>query len=138
MNSVNIIGNLTERVELKVTANGRKVARFTLAINEGKDKDGNEITNFPNIVAWEKTAELLELYTEKGSRVGVSGRLTTRKYDDKDGKKVYVTEVVAERIDLPAKPKDSSREAPKAKAPQQAASKAYYPNDLENNDDLPW
>lgn len=138
MNSVNIIGRLTDRVDLKVTSSGKKVAKFTLAINDGKDRDGNDIVQFPNVVAWEKAAELLDLYTEKGSQVGVSGRLTTRKYDDKDGKKVYVTEIVADRIDLPAKQKDSTKETPKAQAPQQTASKAYYQDDLVNDDDLPF
>lgn len=138
MNSVNLIGRLTDRVDITVTNAGKKVANFTLAVFDRKDKDGKEITYFPNCAAWEGTAELLEVFTERGSQIGVSGKLTTRKYDDKDGRKVYVTEVLVDRIDLPAKQKDNARETQKAHVPQQQPSNGYYPDEPGNNEDLPF
>lgn len=94
MNSVNLVGRLTRDPEVRSTANDVKVARFSLAINrigEGAD--------FPNCVAFNKTAEILTSYTKKGSRIGVVGHLQTGSYE-KDGQKVYTTDVIVDRVDL--------------------------------------
>ena len=73
------------------------VVQFALAVNRRFAKPGEERqADFINIVAWDKTAEFCSKYFKKGQQVGIIGRLQTRNYDDKDGKKVYVTEVVAE------------------------------------------
>lgn len=94
MNTVNLVGRLTRDPEIRSTANDVKVARFSLAINrigEGAD--------FPNCVAFNKTAEILGSYTRKGSRIGVVGHLQTGSYE-KDGAKVYTTDVIVDRVDL--------------------------------------
>jgi len=115
MNSVNITGNLTRKADLRVTTNGTKVASFTIAINGGKDKSDNEVVDYPACVAWDKIADVIDLYTDKGSKVGITGRLKTRSYDDKDGKKVYVTEVRVDSLELlSTKHKDETNDQAKA------------------------
>ena len=96
MNSVAIIGNLTADPELKHTADGTAVVNFTVAVNEKYGTTQN--TYWINCVAWRKSAELLHQYFHKGNKVGVEGKLTTRSYEDRNGKKVTVTEVVVNNI----------------------------------------
>lgn len=95
MNEVNLVGRVTKDIELRSTQNGKSVASFYLAINR-KSKDGG--TDFVPCVAWDKIAELLEKYIGKGDRIGVSGRINTRTYEDKNQKRIYTTEVVVEKI----------------------------------------
>lgn len=96
INAVTLIGRLTKKPELKTTQSGLSVVQFTLAVGRkfGKDKQAD----FISCVAWRKTAELVAQYTDKGHMVGVQGRIQTRSYDDRDGKRVYVTEVVADTV----------------------------------------
>lgn len=108
MNNVNLIGRLTKDVELKVTQNGKYICSFSLAVNRIGNKDGEKQADFINCVAWSKTAETLKNYTSKGNQIGVQGRIQTRNYEDKNGKKVYLTEVMVERIDLLEKKKSST------------------------------
>lgn len=91
MNNVCLIGRLTKDVEERRTQNGTPVAMFTLAVDRKKREDG---ADFINCVVWDKAAETIAQYVHKGDRFGVVGRLSTRSYDGKDGKKVFVTEVV--------------------------------------------
>lgn len=101
MNTVSLIGRLTRDPELRQTTTGQKVCAFSLAVNRMKKKDEQEAqADFPNIVAWNHDAEYLTQYGQKGDQVAVTGRIQTRNYDDKDGRKVYVTEVVANSIQL--------------------------------------
>ena len=100
INNVTLVGRLTRDPELRKTQTGQSVCSITLAIDRPKGKDGTEAADFPSVVAWGKTAEILDQYAHKGSQIGVTGRLQTRSYDDKDGHKVYVTEVVANQIQL--------------------------------------
>ena len=97
MNQVNLIGRLTKNIEIKMTPSQKKVAQFTLAVYRTKEE-----ADFISCVAWEKTAELLEIYTSKGSQVGITGSIRTRNYDDPNipNKKVYVTEVLVSSIYL--------------------------------------
>jgi single-strand DNA-binding protein len=97
LNKVIIIGRLTKDVELKYTQSGKAVAQFSIAVDDGYGD--NKRTYYPNIVVWGKSAETCSNCIAKGSKVAVSGKLTTRSYDGKDGKKVYVTEVVADMYD---------------------------------------
>lgn len=90
-------GNLTKDIELRSTQTGKSVASFSIAVNEGKDQ-----TTFVDCVAWDKTAELMEQYTQKGDRLCIVGRLQKRSYD-KDGQKIWVTEIVVDRWDFPPK-----------------------------------
>lgn len=100
MNQVIISGRLTKDVELKYTASQMAVASFSIALDRGKDKDGNSKgTDYPNCKAFGKTAENLERFSGKGLRVLLQGRLQTGSYEGKNGK-VYTTDVIADRIEI--------------------------------------
>lgn len=94
LNRIILIGRLTKDSELRYTNNGKAVATFTLAV-DNQYKKGE--ADFINIVTWGKTGENVATYTKKGSLVAVEGRLQTRNYE-KDGRKVYITEVVADNV----------------------------------------
>ena len=100
MNKVVLMGRLTKDPDVRyTTTNNTLVASFSLAVNRRFARQGEERqADFINIVAWDKTGEFCSKYFKKGQQVGVIGRLQTRNYDDKDGKKVYVTEVVADNV----------------------------------------
>ncbi|WP_134683600.1 single-stranded DNA-binding protein [Brevibacillus migulae] len=99
MNRVILIGNLTKDPELRYTPSGTAVTTFTLAINRPRtNQAGEREADFINVVAWQKLADLCATYLRKGRQAAVEGRLQTRSYDNKEGKKVYVTEVVAENV----------------------------------------
>ena len=98
MNKVILMGRLTRDPEVRYTStNNTLVATFSLAVNRRFTRQGEDRqADFINVVAWDKTGEFCSKYFRKGQQVGVIGRIQTRNYDDKDGKKVFVTEVVAE------------------------------------------
>lgn len=99
LNRVVLVGRLTRDPDLRYTQNGNAVANFTIACNRPfKNEQGENEADFINCVIWRKQAENLANYMKKGSQIGVDGRLQSRTYDDKDGKTVYVTEVVADSI----------------------------------------
>ena len=99
MNKVVLMGRLTRDPETRFTqGNNTAVCSFSLAVNRRFKQEGQPDADFINVVAWAKTAEFVSKYFTKGQQVGVIGRMQTRNYDDKDGKKVYVTEVVAEEV----------------------------------------
>ena len=102
LNKVMLIGNLGKDPEVRYTASGVAVATFTVATNESwKDQDGNlqERTEWHNIVAWRKLAEICGEWLKKGKKVYIEGRIQTRSYDDKNtGAKRYITEVVADSM----------------------------------------
>jgi single-strand DNA-binding protein len=101
INKVILIGNLGKDPEVRYTGSGVAVATFTLATNESwRDADGNtqERTEWHNLVAWRKLAEVCGEYLKKGSKIYVEGRLQYRTYDDKNGVKRYVTEIVMDQM----------------------------------------
>ena len=99
LNKVILIGRTTRDVDFRRTASGTPVATFTLALdNRYVLKDGKPTTDFINCVAWNKTAETMDKYVKKGTMIAVEGRIQTRNYENKDGNKVYVTEVVCENM----------------------------------------
>lgn len=101
MNSVQLIGRLTKDVDLRQTQSGNSVGAFTLAVDRNfTNQQGEREADFIRCVAWRKTAEILAQYTHKGARVGVEGRIQTRNYDDPQGNRVYVTEVVVDQVHL--------------------------------------
>ena len=100
-NKVQLIGNLGNSPEIITMESGKKLAKFSIATNETyKNAQGEKVidTQGTNIVAWNKTAEIVEKYLEKGNQIAIEGKLTTRSYDDKDGNKRYVTEVVCNEL----------------------------------------
>ena len=99
MNKAILVGRLTRDPELKTTASGVSVCSFSIAVNRRfKNAEGNYDADFINCVAWRQQAELLAKYFAKGRMVGVVGSIQTRNYDDRDGKKVYVTEVSVDEV----------------------------------------
>lgn len=105
-NKVQLIGNIGKTPEVKELANGNKMAKFSIATNESyKNKKGEYVneTQWHNIICWGSTAKIAEKLLEKGKEVALEGKLTTRNYEDKDGNKRYVTEVVADTILLLSK-----------------------------------
>lgn len=109
MNNVNLIGRLTKDNEMKITNSGKAVVSFTLAVNRRVAKDGQQQADFIQCVAWGKVAENMSFYTGKGSLIAVTGRINTRNYENQNGQKVYVTEVLANGVTFLSK---RSNEAP--------------------------
>ena len=100
-NLVVLTGRMTKDATVNYTPSQMAVARFTLALDRGKDKNGeNKGADFPNCVAFGKNAENIEKFSGKGLRVQVTGHLQTGSYEDKDGKKVYTTDVIADRVEF--------------------------------------
>ena len=100
-NTVQLIGHVGNEPEIVNLESGKKLAKFSVATNESyKNVKGEKITDtqWHNIVAWGKTAELIENYVPKGKEVGIEGKLTSRSYEDKDGVKRYITEVVCSEL----------------------------------------
>lgn len=101
INNVVLTGRLTKEVDLRYTGTGTAVASFTLAVNrQFKSQSGERETDFINCVMWRKAAENFTNFARKGSLVGIQGRIQTRNYEGNDGKRVYVTEVVADNFTL--------------------------------------
>lgn len=102
INRVVLVGRLTRDVEVRKTQTGISVASFTVACDRrgSKDAQGNQTADFISCVAWRQSADFLGQYAKKGALIGVDGHIQTRNYDDKDGKRVYVTEVVCDNVRL--------------------------------------
>ncbi|WNF37161.1 single-stranded DNA-binding protein [Bacillaceae bacterium IKA-2] len=99
LNRVVLVGRLTRDPELRYTPNGIAVASITLAVSRPfSNQQGNRETDFINIVVWRKQAENVANYLRKGSLTGVDGRLQSRSYENNEGKKVFITEVVADSV----------------------------------------
>lgn len=113
MNSVSLVGRLTRDPELKEGTTS--VARFSIAIDRGKDRDGNDRgTDFPNVVVFGKQAESCAKYLEKGRQVAITGRIQTGSYTKQDGTKVYTTDVVADRVEFIGSKSEGQQAKPKA------------------------
>ena len=100
MNNVSLIGRLTRDPEVRDTQSGMKVAKFTLAIDRPFSKGEEKQTDFPRVVCFGKTAENVGRYISKGRQVSVVGRLQTDSYEGKDGKRIYTTDVIADRVEF--------------------------------------
>lgn len=99
MNKVILLGRLTKAPEVRYTkTSNTMVVNFSLAVNRRFSKEGEQQADFINIVAWDKIAEFVSKYFKKGQQVAVVGRLQTRTWDDEQGQKHYITEVIAEEV----------------------------------------
>lgn len=108
INAVVLVGRLTKDPELKYTQGGVAVTRFTLAVNRAfSNKEGNREADFVNCVTWRKQAENTANFLRKGSLAGIEGRIQTSSFDGKDGKRVFMTEVVADSVQF-LEPRGSS------------------------------
>jgi len=111
LNRVVLVGRLTKDVDLKYTPNGVPVASFTLAVNRTfTNQQGEREADFINIQVWRKPAENAANYLKKGSLCGVDGRIQTRNFEGQDGKRVYVTEVVADSVQFLDSRRDNSQQ----------------------------
>ena len=107
LNRVVLVGRLTRDPDLRFTPNGVAVANFTLAVNRPfSNQQGEREADFINCVVWRKPAENVSTFLKKGSLAGVDGRVQTRSYDNNEGKRVFVTEIVAESVQF-LEPKNS-------------------------------
>lgn len=112
MNKVILMGRLTRDPEMRQSQQGTPVVSFSLAVDRRFAREGQQQADFISCVAWSRLAEFICKYFHKGSMIAVSGRLQSRTYDDKDGKRQYVTEVVVEEAYFTGERADSSNSAP--------------------------
>ena len=122
MNKAIICGRITANPEIKMTTNGNKVCKFTLAVDDGKNTDGSRRTQFIDCEAWKQSAEFLERFVKKGNRILVEGRLNKTSYE-KDGQKHYPTTVVCDRLEFADganQPQNGATSMPTQTAPRTA------------------
>lgn len=141
INNVVITGRLTKDLDLKYTANGTAVASFTVAVNRKySNQKGEREADFINCVIWREAAEHMANFTRKGSLVGIEGRIQTRSYDNQQGQRVYVTEVVADSFTLLEKKPDNQESKNNYQPSSQQRDpfeKSSQPIDI-SDDDLPF
>jgi single-strand DNA-binding protein len=132
INKVILLGNVGKDPEVKYLDNGTAVARITLATSESyKDKSGERktVTEWHNVVAWRKTAEIVEKWVKKGSELMIEGKLQTRKWSDKDGNQRYSTEIVVDKLTLGKSPE---------KKEEKRVNVEVETDDFPTGDDLPF
>jgi len=154
VNKVILVGNLGKDPELRYTASGVAVATFSLATSERfKDRDGQQQTKteWHNIVVWRNLAEICGKYLHKGKQVYIEGKIQTRSYDDRDGNKRYITEIVADEMRMlggrnddgyqrqaaPA-PAQPQQQQPQQPAQQPAAGGGFQEPGYNTDDDIPF
>ena len=143
MNKVILIGRLTKEPELKYTpGNNTAVCQFNIAVDRKFKSEGQPTADFIPVVAWRNTAEFVSKYFTKGSKIAVVGQIQTRSYEAQDGRKVYVTEVIADEVEFCESKKESPSRAV-GEAPVIAREDAGYYDGCEDfaemsDDDLPF
>ncbi len=111
MNKVSLIGRLTKEPEIKMTSNQTQFCNFTIAVDRRfKDANGQRQADFINCVAWRQTAIFIQKYFRKGNKIGICGSIQTRSFDDQNGQKRFVTEVLAEEVEFVESQEKSSQE----------------------------
>jgi len=141
INKAILVGNLGKDPEIRTIENGRKVATFSLATTESyKDKNGERVdqTEWHNIVFWGPIADVIERYLKKGSQIYVEGKIRTRSYEDKDGNKKYITEILGDKMTMLGAPKGSSDSAPSMSNGKTTAQPVGQSFAAEQDDDLPF
>lgn len=138
INRAIIVGRITADPVLRKTQSGKSVVSFTIACNRRIKQEGQPDADFINCVAWNRTADFMAQYVRKGALLGLEGHIQTRNYDDKDGKRVYVTEVVADSVQLLESKKNAESTPYEAtEAPAQNDEYGDYTADIQS-DDLPF
>ncbi|MGJ0995739.1 single-stranded DNA-binding protein [Enterococcus casseliflavus] len=136
INNVTLVGRLTKDPDLKYTSSGTGVATFTLAVNRNfTSADGNREADFINCVIWRKSAESLANMAKKGSLIGVTGRIQTRSYDNQQGQKVYVTEVVADNFQMLESKNSNSSQNTQGGGVSNSQTNNYTRNQQNRNND---
>lgn len=101
MNKVELVGRFTKDPESKLTVNQVQYCQFTIAVDRRfKDSNGNRQADFINCIAWKQTAVFIQKYFKKGNRIGIVGSIQTRNYDDENGQKHYITEVLIDEAEF--------------------------------------
>lgn len=144
LNNVSLVGRTTRDVELRYTPSNVAVATFTLAVNRTfKNENGEREADFINCVMWRQQAENLANWAKKGTLIGITGRIQTRNYDNQQGQRVYVTEVVAETFQLlesrnsQGQQNNQGRAQAQQETPDFSRSATTNPLDI-SDDDLPF
>lgn len=145
INNVTLVGRLTKDVELKYTPANQAVAQFTLAVNRTfKNANGERETDFINCVIWRKSAENFANFVKKGALIGITGRIQTRNYENAQGQRVYITEVVAENFQM-LESRNQQQGQQQAQLQQATQQQAKQPDPFAggaptslNDDDLPF
>lgn len=133
INNVVLVGRLTRDPELRFTSNGQAVTSFTLAVNRNfTNQSGEREADFVNCVIWRKPAETLANYAKKGTLIGVVGRIQTRNYENQQGQKVFVTEVVCDNFQLLERRDASESQSNNSSSNQESSS--FNHNNQANND----
>ncbi len=142
VNKVILVGNLTKDVELRYVPSGAAVAAFGLATNDRYKKDGEWVdkAEFHNIVAWRQLAEICGKYLHKGKQVYIEGKIQTRSYDDRDGNKKYITEIVADQMQMLGGKSDEGGNRQQRPEPRQQAQGGggYAESPFYPDDDIPF
>lgn len=137
MNSICLVGRLTKNVELRYTPSNVAVATFTLAVNRTfKNENGEREADFINCVMWRQQAENLASWAKKGALIGITGRIQTRSYDNQQGQRVYVTEVVAEQFQLLESKGQGNQTQQRQQAQQQAPDFSRQGAPMDISDDM--
>lgn len=132
MNKVILIGRNTKAIELKQTPSGVSVAQFSIAVKRNfKNADGEYESDFFNCIAYRNTAELVSKYVGRGDLIAVDGKLQTRNYTDKSGRKVYVTEVIADNVEFLQNKKDKQEQTEERYDGDPFGGEAFYAVDTE-------
>jgi single-strand DNA-binding protein len=135
MNKAILMGRLTKDSELRYTSNNNTaVCSFTLAVNRRFAKEGEQKADFISCVSWQKTAEFISKHFAKGDMIAVVGRIQTRTWDDNDGKKHYVTEVVVEEAYFTG----SKTKGGEAQVDRQTGTEAPQEGTYDDDDELPF
>ncbi|HFN8846822.1 TPA: single-stranded DNA-binding protein [Staphylococcus aureus] len=138
LNRIVLVGRLTKDPELRSTPNGVNVGTFTLAVNRTfTNAQGEREADFINVVVFKKQAENVKNYLSKGSLAGVDGRLQTRSYDNKEGRRVFVTEVVADSVQF-LEPKNNNKQNNQQHNGQTQTGNNPFDNTEEDFSDLPF
>lgn len=137
INNTVLVGRLTKDVELRYTPSNVAVATFTLAVNRTfKNENGDREADFINCVMWRQQAENLASWCKKGALIGVTGRIQTRSYDNQQGQRVYVTEVVAEQFQLLESKGQGNQTQQRQQAQQQAPDFSRQGAPMDISDDM--
>lgn len=132
MNSVQLVGRLTRDPEMRYTDGGSTIARFSLAVDRRYKSENGPTADFPNCVAFGRTAEFIEKYFRKGMRMGCQGRIQTGSYTNNDGQKVYTTDVVVESCEfVEAKASQQSEENNDGFGPADENGFMNIPDDID-------
>lgn len=140
INNVVLVGRMTRDAELRYTPQNKAVATFTLAVNRNfKNQNGEREADFINCILWNQPAENLANWAKKGTLIGITGRIQTRNYENQQGQRVYVTEVVAETFQVMESRKD--QQGGQSQSGYQSGGQSAFGNNQPmdiSDDDLPF